>query len=673
MAESSPFGSTEPSVVSSLSQATNLLSAADDTSRFVGLALLHSILDNSPAVRDDPESITELWDAIPASFLDRLLRAGARRGDKPASSQAQEMASLAVGVLHVFASLLPTEALQKRKVTSRVPALVRAVLYCADEQTPAGVASPEAIPTAQRIFQTLSLIVASAPGAASLVAVDDISSLTEAAPAHPAALQVLSVAWLTALNNLHSGTSDAGLREQLILQIDVAMQSLVAAFSGTDGATLLGFVAEVVPRVDAEMLPQSPRWLPRLVTFIQKLVLSRPSAESRSAYTLSAAALIHAFPSLVPGLLFVPSASVSESSKPFVFLFINLLLIDIRSSCPSLLSQLNSPTYANTSARLAGAYDVCSTFIGHLLRLVDPDPHVNASLPAETLPIDLLLKLRHSFTETLTLTIEYLRDRWDASVAGAMGLDPSARSNAAEGVFRTLAWDSASDNAAADPFILAALRTLAIWLAEDDAPALVRSAVGLSDMLIELYSASHDPAAVQLGVDFRDSVLIAFEPLMALHEGREAFVQHGGWAVLAADLIDILEASSGRHGGGNISAAESRRATGCVRVLLALVEASQTDSSSVCDEWLDVVTRVAAWHVPDQPQAEDTQEAQVAALQLATALMVAASKIQRARYIHSIAAIAEVETRLREKVERDGPFWEALEDVRTTVKGLQQE
>ncbi|KAL5598891.1 hypothetical protein BROUX41_003788 [Berkeleyomyces rouxiae] len=669
----------------SLSKVTALLRAPDDTSRFVGLALLHSILDNAPAVRADPASIDELWAAVPASFLDRLLRARARQPStqpageaarQPAAGQdAPEMVSLAASVLRAFAALLAPRALQRHKMTARIPALVRALLYCADSTSAGrdGPAPPATADTAQSICETLALLVSDAPGASIFVGLDDISSLTEAAPRRPEALRVPSGAWTAVLNALHGGHGDGELRGALGRQVDAAMGSLVAAFSGTDGVTLLGFAAEILPRVDTEIIPENPRWLAPLVAFIQKLVLSRPSAESRSAYTLSAAALIHAFPALAPRLLFSPS-SAPASSKPFVFLLINLLLIDIRSSCPSLLSQLNSPTYVATSARLAAAYDVCSTFVGHLLRLADPDPDSAAALsPAgELLPVDLLLKLRHSFTETLTLTIEYMRDRWDASVAGAMGLDPSARETAAEGVFRTLAWDSASDAAGADPFILAALRTLAVWLAEDDAPALVRSAVGLSDMFVDLYVVSAGAEAVRRGVDFRDSVLVALEPLMGVAEGREALLRYGGWAVLAADLVAVLEASAaaGRGGAGIISVSESRRATGCVRVLLALVEASQAEEPGVRDEWLDLVTRVAAWHVPDQPQSEDTQEAQVAALQLVTAVLVAASPVQRARYTHSMVAIGEVEARLREKVEPEGPFWEALEDVRATVSGL---
>ncbi|KKA27129.1 hypothetical protein TD95_000389 [Thielaviopsis punctulata] len=636
-----------------LPQVATLLSAPDDTSRFVGLALLHSILDNSSGIRTDATALCELWDAVPASFLDRLLKAGAGRRNR---QQAPEMASLAASVVHAFAALLPDEVRGRKKAVGRIPALVQAVLYCdvatrntakptdqTAKQTTEQKSDQPKPSTLQTICNALSLLVSTPSGADTFLALD-ITSLTESAPVHKEILSVLSVAWLTASNSRN---------HELSTHVDSVMTSLVAAFSGTDGVTLLGFVAEVFPRLDCTVIPPNPKWLPRLVVFIQTLVLSRPSSESRTSYTLAAAALIHAFPTSAPDLLFAPADS-SSTDKPFVSLLINLVLIDIRSSCPSLLAHLNSPSYAATSARLAAAYDICSTFVGHLLRCID----------TPSLPMDLLLKLRHSFTETLTLTIEYLRDRWDASIAGAPGLHPDARGAAAEGVHHTLTWDSASDSVAADPFVLAALRTLAVWLAEDDAPALVRSAAGLIDMFLELYTASASSEAARRGVDFRDAVLVALGPLAHVAEGCEGVLAHNGWAVLTNDLVGVLEASR-----RDVSAAQAARATGVVRVLLPIVEA-EPYGSGVPEEWLDMVTRVAAWDVPEQPQAMDVVEAQVAALQLVTAVLMRATKAQRKHYMHSMAAVAGVETRLREKPDVETEFLEALKDVHETIDSL---
>ena len=58
-----------------LEQILVLLKAKDDTSRFVGLALLKSVLDNREDLRKDSNIVKSCWSAVPANFLDRLLRA----------------------------------------------------------------------------------------------------------------------------------------------------------------------------------------------------------------------------------------------------------------------------------------------------------------------------------------------------------------------------------------------------------------------------------------------------------------------------------------------------------------------------------------------------------------------------------------------------------------------
>lgn len=102
-----------------------LLKAKDDTQRFVGLALLKSLLDNSPQIRQDEAALQELWASISSKFLDRLLRTGS----KPSSDNSKEMLDLAVSILHTFSILLPAESLSKSKFTDRVGGLVAAVLY----------------------------------------------------------------------------------------------------------------------------------------------------------------------------------------------------------------------------------------------------------------------------------------------------------------------------------------------------------------------------------------------------------------------------------------------------------------------------------------------------------------------------------------------------------------
>ena len=93
-----------------LPRTLSLLQTKNDTSRFVGLALLKSLLDNQISLRDDGKIITECWTAISASFLDRLLRARAKATEGKSKDEARDMVELAVAVIHTFAMLLPNQS-----------------------------------------------------------------------------------------------------------------------------------------------------------------------------------------------------------------------------------------------------------------------------------------------------------------------------------------------------------------------------------------------------------------------------------------------------------------------------------------------------------------------------------------------------------------------------------
>ena len=103
----------------------DLLQAKDDTSRFVGLALLKSVLDNGQFAQD-PEQLRKSWEAVPPKFLDRLLRAS--RNEKINKSEAQNMVNLAAAVLHTFTILLPESARQEERIIGRTESLVKALI-----------------------------------------------------------------------------------------------------------------------------------------------------------------------------------------------------------------------------------------------------------------------------------------------------------------------------------------------------------------------------------------------------------------------------------------------------------------------------------------------------------------------------------------------------------------
>lgn len=381
---------------------------------------------------------------------------------------------------------------------------------------------------------------------------------------------------------------------------------------------------------------------------------SKPTASSRAAYTNLSATLLQLYPAESSRLLFSDGA---EADKPFSYLFLNLSLVDLRASFPALLGQLNNPGYEESSRRLASAFDVVSAFIGFLIRMLD-DEDLSGPLSSLMMAPELLLKLRTSISETLSLAMEYLRDRWDASVAGAMGLHPDARvgpAKTSQGTHLTLAWDSKIDSASQDPLVLAALRTLAIWLREDDNDTLRKEAAGLCDMLVDLYKTS---ASGRL--DFRSPVLVALEGIITLDDGVASLLANEGWEALSRDMLSILQ-------NPEPAPVEAQRGIEIIRVLLSIVEGEQRGAQ---EAWLAVVTAVAAWDVPEAVQSPTLLEFQVAVLQLVTALLMSAHPSVQKRYIHSISAVVGIAERLEGRAGEDDGLLESLRDVEGTLGQL---
>ncbi|PHH85335.1 hypothetical protein CDD83_580 [Cordyceps sp. RAO-2017] len=605
----------------------DLLKSKDDTERYVGLAMLKSVLDNSPEIRQDAEAVRFLWKGLPASFLDRLLQTGS----DPSNEDSKESLDLAVSVLHAFAALLPQNMAALPKFTNRIPCLVDAVLSSSEE-------------TSTLILHLLHSLASSAQGARDLIHVQDLSPLTEIAPAQPLVLDIFRFAWLNAMVDL----DDYGV---LSRNVDETIQGLTSSFTGTDAVTLLDFLASFLHQADPRILPSNPKWLASVARYIQKLVTSRPSREARSAYTNAAAALLQTYPATASKLLL---ADIKGQDRPFAYLLINLLLIDIRSSAPMLLEQLNAPENPATSRRLASAFDIVCIFIGHLAQSLEDE-----SLDSLVMSPDNLLKLRKGISDTMSVAIEYLRDRWDASVAGAMSLHPDARIGKTEpstGSHRTLTWDSVASTVDDDLFILSAVRALALWLREDDNELLQKEATGLMDMFMDLYQVRSPEK-----LDFRTPILVALEALATMGQGRELLLRHDGWQILSKDLTDIL-------GDTSVTRDAASRGIDVIRVLLQIAE---HESSGTAEEWMNLITTIAAWDVTPQEGPAEVREFQVAVLQLSCTLLVGASGGMRNRYGHSISAIKAIATQLSRCIGQDSQVREAMEDVLTTLDGFE--
>ncbi len=375
------------------------------------------------------------------------------------------------------------------------------------------------------------------------------------------------------------------------------------------------------------------------MSLLRKLVSSKPTAAGRAAYTQLAAALLQTYPATCPILLFRDDPSVNSDSKPFSYLFVNLLLIDLRASFPSLLAKLNSAEYPAISQRLAAAFDVLSSFIGFLIRSLDEEVNTTGF----SMPPDLLLRLRKDIAETMSLTIEYLRDRWDASIAGASGLHPDARVGTAatsEGTRLTLTWESMKDNVNSDPLVLAGLRALAIWIREDENENLRKESAGLMDMWIELYR-----SGAQDNLDFRYPILLALEGVMVTEHGIECFLGQDGWKVVFEDLQSIVRKTSDSKGiASSATLSDVARGLQIIRILLAVLD---HESTSVPQEsWMSAVNTTAAMGISSEPLPPLVIEFQIAMLQLSMALLSKSSGGMMKRYLTSHAALAGIAKQL---------------------------
>lgn len=212
---------------------------------------------------------------------------------------------------------------------------------------------------------------------------------------------------------------------------------------------------------------------------------------------------------------------------------------------------------------------------------------------------------------------------------------------------------------AADPLVLAAVRALALWLREDDNEMLRREAAGVVDMFVDLYRGSGGGGR---HLDFRGPVLVALEGVVVERRGVEAFLESGGWGVLAGDMLGVL--TGGRDEG------EAERGTEVVRVLMGVVEAEE---SAVGEEGLDVVTGVAGWDYQAPGEGVEVgvvEEFQAAVLQLVTALLVAVQPGVRRRYVHSMSAVVGIAEQLKARVVKgkgDRGLVEGLDDVIVTL------
>lgn len=109
----------------------DLLREKSDTSRFVALSLLKSVLETqasktSKSEDQRSEGLVEIWRAISPTFLDRLLKA--RTSQTIQRSEANDMVDIAVAVIHAFVLQIPDSIRNDEKLCGRAKVLIDALV-----------------------------------------------------------------------------------------------------------------------------------------------------------------------------------------------------------------------------------------------------------------------------------------------------------------------------------------------------------------------------------------------------------------------------------------------------------------------------------------------------------------------------------------------------------------
>jgi hypothetical protein len=592
-------------------QTLTLLKAKDDTSRFVGLSLLRSLLDSNEQLRTNGENLLKCWDAIPNKFLLRLSKT--QETKSKSRDEANDMVDLAVAVVHIFANLLPTQEVGEKKMVEFCEPLLNAI--------------PRLESNSQKnAFQALQCIASTSSGAVALTAIKDWKPVIDAASSNKEILAELFR--LQRVADKSGGLSDyqrgilAGVVESTMLKVKDHGQldsiQILEALGDLTSETLVSSYLHTTKSHSSLLIcvqyPQSPHWIPYAIDLTRNTIKKQPTSRGRNACIKLIGNLIQALPpsSGFTFELFNETSSKNKDGKPFSYIFINLVLIEIRSTIPSLLESLASTSYTSTALRLAACYDIMSAFIMYLLQYLDQDADITEGPPESILTPEQFLRIRKDFAETLSLTLEFFRDRWDATVSGAGGLDPSARNDPNTPL--ALTWDNPSVSPAGDPIVLAGLRALSLWLREDENIELQQEATSLMDMFMALYSSSAAPDAE---VDFRHAILTCLTGLLPESDDAvQLFLDQNGWNLLQEDLLRNIVPL-------NIGSAQplSAHTQDIIRVLLLVVESETVPQTRL--PWMTIVKQLADIKPPSLRDGEKL-ETLVGGWQLAVALIVKA-------------------------------------------------
>lgn len=445
----------------SLDQVVSYLEKKDDTSRFLGLTLLRPLLDNEN-FRNNKEAISECWTALSTSYLKRLLRADQNKERSQADSRL--LVDLVVGVLHAFSLMLPPEAPESDKMVSMSEGLVHSLIEANSDTT-------------ENALRTLLIICSTERGKNALLELDDLSPLIEICPQQPLALHCVKLVLM--YGNERDAAGDWSKKHSVVMKV-------LLAYQGADATPAHAMLSDVLMTVE---FPEAPPWLTLLISSVQRTFHQNPSGKAYKPAVILLANLTQHIANTstiwTENPVSADDASTSTSnSKPFAYLFIKATTIDIEATTPSLIELLHEPAYKETAIRLSAAYTVLHGFLRFLVGL--PEDQETGMDPEQ------LLGLYKEIDKTMSLTIEFLQDRWDAANAEGANAEgalapPARRSSQDVSEASREEVLSIKRRVTSDPIFTAAASALAFWLAENDNEKLRDEAEEIMDILASLH------------------------------------------------------------------------------------------------------------------------------------------------------------------------------------------
>lgn len=626
--------------VKALDQTLALIKAKDDTSRFAGLSLLRSLLDSNEKLRDDPNVVSKCWSAVTEKFLVRLIKAQATA--KRSEEEAKSLVELAISIIHTFVNLLPPEQLETEKtrnlcepVAGAIPRVNPALRIIAFQILQSVFSRPSNFPSFQKEGIVQPILV---------VARENENDLREYGRL------------LKFVRDSSEDNSDLDLRSGFV---EGLLYSLILDCQKDNRPNRIPLF-EVIADIHRDGPGNySVRLIRSLIPLVHEAFLKSPNARTRKAAINLVGSFVHspsADNSLYSSIFTLPKDVPHKLDKPFTYLFLNLVLIEIRSTIPSLMESLAAPSYATTALHLSACYDILSAFTLYLINSMSAmDTNDDANPSPLILKPDLLLKIRRDITDTLSLTLKYFRDRWDASRAGASGLSDEARTNlAVTADWRqrprstptlALTWDNPTIPPEGDPIILSGSQALALWLHEDDDSALLKEARGLVDMFVELYKLSTEADA---STDFRSPVAMLLSSLLSQSEKAVPdFLNLDGWALLSSDLQSSFSSTS-----------PPPHTQDAIRALLAIVESPAVPYSR--EAWMAIVHFLSSCPIPilKAPRKSGNKAQRLESEQQSAASALAAENLVGA-YQLAVALVVKAPNKLRRTFRVD---WERIKE-----------